>query len=243
MRRVKILLLADLHSERAWYRWVLSEVVKYDLVCIAGDLIDMFKESGKQVDFLREQWLPTFIASGKALALCSGNHDFSIAPWLSMMNFRNVVADGQTQLLTLAGGERLVVTTCPYTWSFNEFDEQMLDLWRTGARLRQQHDAPWLVLHHEPPEQFSPARVINKLGVWIERFSPDYVSSGHFHESTAVLGRFCHRVQSSWCFNNGCMAGALIPNHTVLDTAERTAVWNATTPGWRQETQTVALSQ
>ncbi len=239
---MKILLLADLHSERPWYRWALSEARQYDLVCIAGDLIDMFKESGAQVEFLREEWLPAFVETGTPLALCSGNHDFSIAPWLSAMSYRNVIADGQTQLLTFASGEELVVTTCPYVCSFNQFDEQMINLWRTGANLRQQHKAPWLVLHHEPPEQFSPERVINKLAAWIGRHSPEYVSTGHFHESPLVLGRFSKRLGSSLCFDSGCVAGTPVPNHTILDTSQRTAVWNAMTPGWCELTEVVALA-
>ncbi len=180
---MNILLLADLHSQRPWYRWVLAELVGYDLVCVAGDLIDMFKPLDGQIDFLRDEWLPAFIRSGKSLAVCSGNHDHAIVPWLSMISHGNVIGDGQTQFVTTPTGERLIVTTCPYQWSFSESDRDMLSLWRTGARLREQQNAQWLVLHHEPPEQFSPERVINKLGLWIERFAPDYVSSGHFHEA------------------------------------------------------------
>ncbi|MDQ3120063.1 MAG: metallophosphoesterase [Verrucomicrobiota bacterium] len=239
---MKILLLADLHSDRPWYRWILSELAHYDLVCVAGDLIDMFKRTEEQIEFLREQWLPPFLDTGKPLAVCSGNHDFSIAPWLSAMPYPRVIADGQSEVVKTPSGEGLIVTTCPYFYSFNESDKEMTHLWRSGADLRQRHKARWLVLHHEPPEQFTPERVINKLHIWIERFSPDYVSTGHFHESTEKLGRFSKKIGSTWCFNSGCVPGALIPSHIILDTLEGTALWNAMTSDGFEITETVLLS-
>ncbi len=238
---MNILLLADLHSERAWYRWVLAESPRFDLVCIAGDLVDMFQPFDSQIDFLREEWLPAFIRCGKPLAICSGNHDHAIVPWLSMISHGNIIGDGQNQLLTMPAGEKLVITTCPYFWSFNDSHPDILSFWRTGARLREQQNAQWLVLNHEPPEQFSPERVINKLGLWIERFAPDYVSSGHFHESPAVLGRFCKRVGATWCFNSGCVGGTLIPNYIILNTTEGTAEWKAQTSTETEQTNVAHL--
>ncbi len=134
-----------------------------------------------------------------------------------------------------------MITTCPYFWSFNDSHPDILSFWRTGARLREQQNAQWLVLNHEPPEQFSPERVINKLGLWIERFAPDYVSSGHFHESPAVLGRFCKRVGATWCFNSGCVGGTLIPNYIILNTTEGTAEWKAQTSTKTEQTKVAHL--
>jgi Icc-related predicted phosphoesterase len=40
---MKIFITADLHCREHWFRWLLSRAEDYDLVCIAGDLLDMFK--------------------------------------------------------------------------------------------------------------------------------------------------------------------------------------------------------
>src|SRR5260370_33318481 len=42
-QRMKILITADLHYRGQWFR-LLSRAAEWDLVCIAGDLLDMFNE-------------------------------------------------------------------------------------------------------------------------------------------------------------------------------------------------------
>jgi Icc-related predicted phosphoesterase len=42
MRQMKLLLTADLHFRVDWFRWLLEQAPNYDLICIAGDLLDMF---------------------------------------------------------------------------------------------------------------------------------------------------------------------------------------------------------
>ena len=39
---MKVLLTADLHSNRRWFRWLENEAGNYDLIAIAGDLLDAF---------------------------------------------------------------------------------------------------------------------------------------------------------------------------------------------------------
>jgi Icc-related predicted phosphoesterase len=39
---MKLLLTADLHFRTDWFRWLMEQPPSYDLVCIAGDLLDMF---------------------------------------------------------------------------------------------------------------------------------------------------------------------------------------------------------
>jgi Icc-related predicted phosphoesterase len=40
---MKLLLTADLHCRIHWFRWLIEEAPNFDLVCIAGDLLDIFK--------------------------------------------------------------------------------------------------------------------------------------------------------------------------------------------------------
>jgi hypothetical protein len=39
---IKLLLTADLHFRVHWFHWLIEEVPDFDLVCIAGDLLDIF---------------------------------------------------------------------------------------------------------------------------------------------------------------------------------------------------------
>ncbi len=40
---MKLLITADLHFRLHWFRWLIEQAPDFDLVCIAGDLLDMFK--------------------------------------------------------------------------------------------------------------------------------------------------------------------------------------------------------
>jgi Icc-related predicted phosphoesterase len=39
---MKLLLTADFHFRTDWFRWLMEQAPSYDLVCVAGDLLDMF---------------------------------------------------------------------------------------------------------------------------------------------------------------------------------------------------------
>jgi predicted MPP superfamily phosphohydrolase len=71
---MKILLTVDLHFRIDWFRWLIEQAPGYDLVCIAGDLLDMFgestKEQARQVSMLIRE-----LADIVPVAVCSGNHD------------------------------------------------------------------------------------------------------------------------------------------------------------------------
>jgi predicted MPP superfamily phosphohydrolase len=42
MDKMKLLLIADLHFHIDRFRWLIKQAPNYDLVCIVGDLLDMF---------------------------------------------------------------------------------------------------------------------------------------------------------------------------------------------------------
>ena len=72
---MKILHLSDLHLNRAWLAWAQEQAAQYDLVCVSGDLLDMFSRQGHFWGVLViKRWAESFPGN---LALCSGNHDGS----------------------------------------------------------------------------------------------------------------------------------------------------------------------
>ncbi len=67
--------------------------------------------------------------------------------WMEALSRPGVVTDNRSEVLETASG-RIVITTIPYDYTGCTHRK---DLWRSGASLRKQTAAPWLVLHHEPP--------------------------------------------------------------------------------------------
>ena len=71
---MKVLLTADLHFRFDWFRWLIEQAPNYDLVCIVGDLLDMFEvkstreEAGEVTRLIKE------LADIVPVAVCSGNH-------------------------------------------------------------------------------------------------------------------------------------------------------------------------
>jgi predicted MPP superfamily phosphohydrolase len=116
---MKLLIIADLHFRLHWFRWLIEQAPNFDLVCIAGDLLDMFKFETRQEQAREITRLIRELADLVPVALCSGNHDnagrlvsydrASVYEWfIDLGTHRNVISDGSTRKL-----ENLIVTTIP----------------------------------------------------------------------------------------------------------------------------------
>jgi hypothetical protein len=70
-RSMKILLAADLHFRSRWFHWLFDQGVNFDLICIAGDLLDMFSGEPRLAQ-AREvtRWIRE-IGKGTQAAVCS----------------------------------------------------------------------------------------------------------------------------------------------------------------------------
>jgi predicted MPP superfamily phosphohydrolase len=118
---MKILFAADLHFRSRWFHCLLDQGVNFDLICIAGDLLDMFKgaprmEQAREVSrWIRELSKVTWVA------VCSGNHDNAgrqisadrapVYEWLVALGREpKIITDGATQVVN-----DLIVTTVPIT--------------------------------------------------------------------------------------------------------------------------------
>lgn len=252
--RMKILLTADLHAMWHWYEWISAYAPKFDLICIAGDILDGFHPAGVIGQMLSiDRWCGTI---DTPLALCSGNHDangdpihpsellvlgnreakekermarmFTEERWMNVLAKDCIVTDGQSRLLALGTG-RIVVTTIPYRLAGTAAN----DLWVKGASLREEYGAPWIVLHHEPPAGTAVGGRFGDDGVYwrVRSHQPDFLMSGHIHQQP-YAGDFADHVNATWCFNSGqaLMDEASrieVPNHIVLDLGAGTATWNA----------------
>jgi predicted MPP superfamily phosphohydrolase len=72
---MKLLLTADLHYRIHWFRWLIKEASNFDLICIAGDLLDMFRSETRMEQAREIRALVKELADIVPVAVCSGNHD------------------------------------------------------------------------------------------------------------------------------------------------------------------------
>jgi predicted MPP superfamily phosphohydrolase len=72
---MKVLLTADLHSNPGWFGWLEEEAGNYDLVCIAGDLLDAFSKVAIQDQVAQVKGFLYRVTAKTRVAICSGNHD------------------------------------------------------------------------------------------------------------------------------------------------------------------------
>jgi Icc-related predicted phosphoesterase len=72
---MKILLTADLHCNPEWFQWVEDQASKYELISIAGDLLNIFSKVaiGDQLILVNE--FLQRLTQKTSVAVCSGNHD------------------------------------------------------------------------------------------------------------------------------------------------------------------------
>jgi hypothetical protein len=60
---------------------------------------------------------------------------------------------------------------------------------------------------------------------WVAGYAPDFVLSGHIHQSPfRAGGSWIDRLGSSWLFNAGCQIGP-VPVHMILDTDASSVTW------------------
>jgi Icc-related predicted phosphoesterase len=252
---MKILHLSDLHFNQTWLDWATHKATNYDLVCVSGDLLDMFSRKGHFWGVITvKKWTERFPTN---LALCSGNHDGSspdripdtgllpmlqaedrreaeklllLERWMDALERPGLITDNRTRLVETASGP-VVVTTLPYNFWGQAPPKGLL---KDGGQLRKECNAPWIVLHHEPPSSELVGGFFGNRGLSerIVSYSPDFVLSGHIHLQP-YRGDFAERLGRTWCFNPGApdeigTAAAAEPNHIVIDTVESTATWHFT---------------
>lgn len=229
---MRLLFVADLHYSLKQFDWLLARAGEYDMAVIGGDLLDLGSALDADVQIaIVEKYLGRFRKKA-LLAVSSGNHDGdgrnaadeSVAEWLLAARSERLFVDGDSFDL---GDTR--ITVCP--WWDGEVSREELEamLEREAARVR----GRWLWIHHAPPEGARTSWTGRKcagdefLRCWIDRFHPDFVLSGHVHNSPFYPdGSWIDRIGRTWVFNPGRQIGAQ-PTSISLDLDAMTAEWNS----------------
>ena len=222
-----ILLTADLHSKPRWFRWLESQAEKYELIGIAGDLLDLFSSVDPKTQSIAATAFLRRLSSKTKVAVCSGNHD-SIdylantrvaAPlWLSELNgIKNLITDGQIECLE----NSLVVTTLPYIDAIDPLRALLLE----SSKIAREKQIPWLVLNHIPPTMKTTDAEEAKAGILVKEFQPSYWFSGHVHELPYGGGTWKSQLGKTTLLNAGQQLDAKIPNCIILDVTTGEAGW------------------
>jgi len=104
---MRLLLTTDLHYRIHWFRWLIEQAPDFDLVCIAGDLLDMFNPETRLEQARQVRTLIRELADIVPVAVCSGNDDnagrlvshdrASLYKWfIDLGSHPNVITDGST---------------------------------------------------------------------------------------------------------------------------------------------------
>jgi len=213
---MRILHLSDLHYNLHWFDWIKTQPENYDVLVIAGDLLDMFArvplpQQAREVR-RRLKGLP------KTTVVCTGNHDVwpshPLAPtdvmadgnWLQLCKREGLVVDGQSLDF---GGERIEAVKWPIAdWS---------------------PDTTVLVLHCPPADSpvGVPAQKADRASIMLtERLAthaPKLVLGGHIHQADSWI---CN-VHGALCFNPGYSLDERVPNRVLIDTRAGIARWHS----------------
>ncbi len=228
---MKCLLVSDLHYVLKQYDWVNAVAPEFDLVVIAGDLLDIVSVAAPEAQIVVMLKYLQRIGSKTALLVSSGNHDLNgtndldekAAKWLQKARQFGVPVDGDA----FEGVDGTLFTICPW-WDGPRTREQV------GAQLARDAARPksrWIWVYHAPPDQ-SPTSWTGKkyygdtdLVGWIQQYQPHIVLCGHVHQSPFRQGgSWVDRLGDTWVFNSGTQIGPS-PAHIVFDTGAQQAMW------------------
>lgn len=236
---MKILITADLHHREHWFRWLVEQGASYDLVCIAGDLLDMFKGEPRMEQVREVSRLLRGLATVTRVAVCSGNHDNAgrqitadrapVCEWFfALRSEPKIITDGVNRVV-----DNLVVTTVPYH-CFREQKSIWLD---RGATIRKQRGNRWLVLHHVPPSiQLTASGEEREAADILATYLPDFFVCGHTHAYPYLAGnRWAQKIGGVNVLVPGQLLRAPFPNHVVLDTETGEASWQTSSRAWIPE--------
>jgi Icc-related predicted phosphoesterase len=228
--QVRILSTADLHYALRQFDWVGEQLEYFDVVVLAGDLLDIASAVDLDVqEVVVEKYLRRF-ASQRVLLSASGNHDIQetrnqderSAKWMESLRAPNYKRDYESH----SHGE-VLFTVCPW-WDGPETRKKTEERLEADAAKSKQ---TWIWLHHNPPLGTPVAWTGRSDGgdavalEWIERYQPDFVFSGHIHNAPFYAAGSWHaRIGKSLVFNAGKQLGGE-PTHIILDLETRRAQW------------------
>ena len=191
---MKVLVSADIHYALRHYDWLVSVAADFDLVVLAGDLLELSSSVDRRAQIVVVRAYLEQLAQKTCLAVCSGNHDLDlidatgeqVADWMRDLRDLGVNTDGTTLRI-----DRTLITICPW-WDGPVTRDSI------GAQLAQASGEPrdrWIWVTHAPPDD-SPVSWGGKrsfgdaeLTRWIAAYGPDNLYRAERLRVEAALAR------------------------------------------------------
>jgi len=229
---LKILVVSDLHYTLPQFDWVVAAAPAYDLVIVAGDLLDISSPVDPETQIIVVLKYLRRLRAVTSVVVCSGNHDLDgvgangekQALWMNLVKRLAIPADGDTAFV-----DGVMISACP--WWDGPLTQKAIG--RQFADAVQYRDGPWIWVYHAPPNA-SPVSWSNvnsryfgdaPLNGWIADYSFDLVICGHVHDSPFTpKGSWVDRIGATWVFNAGRQIGE-VPTSIAIDTEARQAAW------------------
>jgi Icc-related predicted phosphoesterase len=227
---MRCLLVADIHYSLPQFDWLAQVAPQFDLVVVAGDLLDLSSMVDFSAQILVAQKYIRRIATLTRLIVCSGNHDLDrrdadnekIASWIAKCGDATLSVDGASIVL-----DGILFTICP--WWDGPLTRARIEMQLAEDSLKR--TGRWIWVHHAPPTASQTSWAGTKslgdkeLEQWIATYKPDLVLSGHVHQSPFVRGgSWADLIGTTWVFNAGHQYGAP-PAHVIFDTSGHRGVW------------------
>ncbi|MFL5757205.1 MAG: metallophosphoesterase [Chloroflexota bacterium] len=230
---IRILSVADLHYQLRQLDWVASVAPDFDLVVLAGDLLDVSSIVAPDAQIAVVHQYLRRLADVTTVVVCSGNHDLDAenahgeraAGWLGTARDAGVFVDG-----TSFGTATELVTVCPW-WDGPRTRDDVDAQLAADAAILDERRRIWA--YHAPPDASPTSWTGTRhygdedLGGWIERHSPDLVLCGHVHQSPfETPGGWMDRIGSTVVVNAGRQPGPE-PTCIEIDTDAGVASWRS----------------
>lgn len=147
---MRILATADLHYALRQFDWVAEHLERYDLLLLAGDLLDLASPVDLDVQALVVRKYLRRFASRRILLTSSGNHDIQnllpsgerAATWMENLHAVDLKPDYKS-----FEKEGVVFTVCPW-WDGPETQEKTAQILEADS-IKPKHT--WIWVHHNPP--------------------------------------------------------------------------------------------
>lgn len=228
---MNLLVVSDIHYSLRQYDWLAKACEDFDLVVIAGDLlelaspVDLDTQAAVVGKYFRR------IASCAPLVVCSGNHDLiedcdgdRSAEWLEELAIPGLTVDHGCY-------ETAELRILSFPWSETAEEEEKVEHWlKSHVDMDDPRAVFWV--HHAPPKgsktswngqtDFGDAAVVR----WIEKYAPDVVFSGHVHNAPyyGPEGSWIDRIGHTVVINGGRQIGEK-PATVELEVENGTLVW------------------
>ncbi len=147
---MRILLVSDLHNTLRQLDWTAAVAANFDVVVIAGDLLDVASTVASDVQIIAILDFLKRVSSYTRLIVSSGNEDLDdrddsgekVARWMSQVRQIGIPTDGDTILL----GSTLV-TICPWWDGPNTKRAVQAQIDQDSTKPRES----WVWVYHAPP--------------------------------------------------------------------------------------------